>query len=74
MILSILCYVPLSVELLGPMTPPVFKPKLTAPQFSNHIDASFQTILMLLRAPAARSNCHMLNYGSGNSAICYCCY
>ena len=42
MIPSILCYVPPSIELLGPTTPKDLKPGPTTPLFSNHIDASDQ--------------------------------
>jgi len=40
MIPSILCYVLLSVELLGLMTPAVFKPQTRDPQFSSQIDVA----------------------------------
>jgi len=39
MILSILCYLPPSVELLG-LTPPSFSTWTQDPQFSNQIDAA----------------------------------
>ena len=50
MISSILGYVPLSVELLGPMTPPApsFQTRTHNPQFSNQIDASALRHFLLL--------------------------
>jgi len=42
MMLSIMCYVASSVDLLGPtiIPPPVFEPRSTTPLISNQIDAS----------------------------------
>src|SRR6218665_3713225 len=43
MIPSILCYVPPSVEPLGPTTPTSFQTRTHDPQFSNQIDTSALT-------------------------------
>src|SRR6218665_664086 len=50
---SILCYVPPSVELLGPTTSPVFKPEPTTSQ-------RFQTRLTPLARYVIKSHCSIL--------------